>query len=63
MRWRRRYVAIASQCVEASFSITEEDEVDYIERVGVFKYLRQPLDWSDDDWPEVRRNIRKARQV
>ena len=29
----------------------------------MFKYLRQLLDWSDDNWPEVLQNIRKARQV
>ena len=29
----------------------------------MFKYLRQLLDWSDDNWPEVLRSIRKARQV
>ena len=28
-----------------------------------FKYLGLVLDRSDDNWPEVRRNVEKARQV
>ena len=45
------------------FSITREDESEFIEGVVIFKYLGRSLDWSDDDWSAVRRNIRKAHQV
>ena len=41
----------------------EEDEADCIEGVGVFKYIGRQPDWSDDDCPAVRRNIRKTGQV
>ena len=63
MRLRRRDVAIESRCAEASFSLTRNDKAEYIEGVGIFKYMERPLDRSDNDLPEVRRNIRKARQV
>ena len=63
MRWWRRDVAIASRCAEASFSLTEEDEVECIKGVDNFKYLGRMLYRLDDDWPVVRRNVRKAHQV
>ena len=31
--------------------------------MGVFKYLVRLMDWSNGDWPAVRRNIRKVIQV
>ena len=52
MRWRRRDVAIASRCAEASFSLTRDNTVEYIEGVDTFKYLVQMLDRSDDGPPE-----------
>ena len=62
--WRRRKdVAIARRCEEASFRLTGEDEVECIEGVETFKYLGQILDWPDDDWLEVFRNVSKALQV
>ena len=45
---------------KATFSIIGEEEVECIEGVEVFKYLRQLLDRSDDDWTAVLRNIRKV---
>ena len=63
MRRRRMDVAIASQCTEASFSLTGEDEAECIEGVENFKHLGRMLDRTDDDWPAVGRNIRKACQV
>ena len=37
MRWRRRDVAIADRCSEATFSLTGEDGAEFIEGVEVFK--------------------------
>ena len=63
MRWRRRDVAIAARCSEATFSLTGEEEAECIYGVEVLKYLGRLLYLSDDNWMEVLRNIRKARQV
>ena len=63
MRWRRRDVAIARQCTEASYILMVEDDAERIEGVQTFKYLRIMLDLSDDDFPEVLRNFRKDRWV
>ena len=50
MRWRRRDVAIASQCIEVIFSLTGEEGAEFIKGVDLFKYLGRPLDRSDDNW-------------
>ena len=63
MRGRRRDVEIVAKCSEAMFSLTGEDEAERIEGVGRLKYLGRLLDRSDDDWPLILHNIRKARQV
>ena len=67
IRWRSRDVAISIQCAEASFILTGEYNVEYIaeyiEVVETFKYIGRILYQSDDDWPAVRRNFRKAQQV
>ena len=54
---------MASRCAEASFSLTGDDEAECIEGVETFKYIGRMLDWSEEDWPAVRRNVGKARQV
>ena len=54
---------IATRCLEATFSITGEEEAEHIEGVGKFKYLGIMLDRSEYNWPAVLRNISKARQV
>ena len=51
MRWRSRDVAITARCLEATFSLTGEYEVEHIEGLEVFKYLGQLLDRSYNDWP------------
>ena len=56
-------MAILARCLEATFSLTGEEEAEHIKGVEVFKYLRRLLDRSDDDWPAVLRNISKERQV
>ena len=58
--WRRRDVAITSQCAEASFSLAGEDEVECIEVAETFKYLGRMFERSDDDWPEVHQDPGKA---
>ena len=63
MWWRRREAAIARRCTEASFILTVEEEAEYIEGVDTFKYLGRMLDWSDNNWTAVFRNVRKVRQV
>ena len=63
MRWGRRDVEIVSRCMEASFSITGEDEAERIESVETLKYLGQILDRSDNDWPAVLCNVGKASQL
>ena len=63
MRWRRRDVAIPAKCAAVTFSLPGEEEAERIEGVGRFKYLGRLLGRSDNDWPAVLRNIRKARQV
>ena len=57
MRWRRRDVTITSQCAEASFSLTEEYKAECIEGVDKFRYVGRIIYWSDNDWPEVLRNV------
>ena len=56
-------MAIEDRRLEEMFSRTGKEEVERIEGLEVFKYLGRLLDRSVDDWPEVLRNIRKARQV
>ena len=63
MRCRRRDATIANRCVEESFSLTDEEEAEYIECVETLKYLVWMLDRSDDNWPSVRLNVGKARRV
>ena len=63
MRWRRRDVAITSQCAEAAFSLTGEDDAECIEGVETFKYPGRMLERSDNDWPEVLQNFRKSCRV
>ena len=45
--WRRQDVEIADRCLEATFSLTREEEAERIKGVEVFKYLGQMLDRSD----------------
>ena len=48
MRWRRRDVAVAYKCSEATFSLTGDDEAELIEGVWRFKYLGRLMDQSDE---------------
>ena len=56
-------MAVAAKCLEATLSLTGEDEAERIERVRRFKFLGRLLERSDNDYPEILQNIRKARQV
>ena len=63
IRWQRREGTIASRYMEASLSLTGEDKAECIEGAETFKYLGRMLEQSDEDWPEVRKNVDKACQV
>ena len=63
MMWRRRDMAIADRCLEATFSLTGEEDAERIKGVEVFKCLGRILDRSDNNWPSFLRNISKARHV
>ena len=63
MRLRRWDVKIAAKCTGATFSLTGDNRAECFEGVDSFNYLRRVLHQSDEDWSEVRRNIRRARQV
>ena len=63
MWWWRRDVTIAIQCAEASFSLAGKDKAKFIEGVETFKYLGLLLNRLYDNWPAVRWNFSKARQV
>ena len=63
MRWRRWDVAITARFLEATFSLTGEEEEECINGVEVLKCLGQILDRSDDNWPAVLCSIKKARKV
>ena len=54
---------ISARCLEATFSLTGEEEAECIEVLNRFKYLVRLLDRSYNEWPEVLCIIRKARQV
>ena len=54
---------IVENFLEATFSLTGEDEVKCIEGVKVFKYLGNLQNRSDNDWKAVLQNIRKAQKV
>ena len=58
MRWQRRDVKISNKCPEVTFSLAGEDGAESVEGVELFKYFGQPMDRSDDKFPEVLSNIR-----
>ena len=60
MRRRRKDIAIASRCAEASFILKGEDETEYIEGAETFKYLGRMLDRSDEKWLALCQNVGKA---
>ena len=63
MKIRQRDLEVASRCLETEFSLTGEEREDKIEGVALLKYLRRPLDQSDDAFPLVRWNTRKAQHI
>ena len=54
---------ITEKCSEATLSLIGEDEAERVETVVSALSLGRLLDRSDDDWPLILHNIRKARQV
>ena len=63
IRWRRQDVEITDRCLEATFSLTREEEAERIKGVEVFKCLGRILNRSDNNWPSFLCNISKARHV
>ena len=45
------------------FSPEEGDGEERVENVMTFQYLERPLDKTDDDCPDMHRNIIRARSV
>ena len=54
---------IAAKFTGATFSLGGDDKAEFFEEVDSFKYLGHVLHRADEDWPAVRRNIGRARQV
>ena len=54
---------VASWSAEMEFSLTGKEGYETIEGVALFKYLWRTLEQLDNNWPVVRRNIGKSRQV
>ena len=63
MWWRRKDVTIAIQCEGATFSLTVEDNADFIEGFETFKCLGVILDRSKDNWTAVIWKVEKSRRV
>ena len=63
MRWPSRDVERAAKCTGATFSLTGDDGAEFFEGVDAFKYLLRVLNWAENDWLVVLRNIQRARQV
>ena len=60
---QRRDVEMTARCGEIDFNLDEEEGYERVDNVPTFRYLGQPLEQMDDDWPIVRRNIMHARSV
>ena len=54
---------MAERCGDMEFRLYGREGDALVEVVANFKYLVRPLDQTDDDCPEVRRNIKKGRRV
>ena len=60
-RPRRRDVETTEICGKMELSL--EGGEGTVENVTTFRYLERPLDQTYDDWPDVWRNITRARSV
>ena len=63
MMLMRDDVEVASRFSDMEFNLTGNEVEDTIEGVALFTYLGRLLDQSDNDWPAVRINFGKARQL
>ena len=52
-------MAVAVKCLEATLSLTGEDEAERIEGVVRLKNIGRLMKRSDNDYPEVLQNIRR----
>ena len=63
MRWWRRDVEIEAKCSGATLGLALDDRAECFEGVDAFKYLGWVLHQTDNDWPALLCNIRRASQV
>ena len=54
---------ISENCMGETLSLKGEDEEECFEGLDSLKYLVQLMRLSDDDWPEILRNIHRSIQV
>ena len=54
---------ISARCGEMEFNLYGEEGDEIAENVPTFRYLVQPLDQTNDDWPAVQRNIICERSI
>ena len=52
-----------AMCGEMEFNLDGEEGDEIVKNVPTFRYLGQPLDQTDDDWPAAQQNIMRARSV
>ena len=52
-----------AMCGEMEFNLDGEEGDEIVKNVPTFRYLGQPLEQMDYDWPAVRQNIIRARLV
>ena len=60
---RRRDVEMAAMCGEMELNLDGDKGDERVENVPTLRYLRQPLDQGDDDWPAVQQNIMRTSSV
>ena len=63
MPLQQRDLDMADRSREKGFSLYRREGDAMVEGVEQSKDLGRPLDKMDDDWPAVRRNIKRERKV
>ena len=54
---------MAERCGEIDLSLYGRKGGELVEGVVKFKYMGCPLDQTEDDWPSVRRNVKRVWRV
>ena len=60
-RLRQRDVEMAARCGEMDLSMEGGEGYERVEGVATFRYLVRPLYQTNDDCPDVRREIMRTR--